>query len=255
MFDRYVQSRTEKRRKWVTITITTSLIVHVAVGIALVIYSFWKIERLQPRYVAVSFRASDIPAPPAPPPPPPPPPKKTTATVKKIKLAELVQPPKEMPTEDQPVEEAAAGEGVEGGVEGGGGDGVLGGVLGGVEVEALKTNVPPPPPPPPPPEKPQIVPAVMLRGNRVAGNEQISMPDSVKQIMAVQGIKTTTAAIKLCLSAEGSPSSINWIKRSGYPDLDSKIELEVRQWRYRPWNVNGRAVPICTSVTFNFRLQ
>jgi len=43
MFDTYYTAKTEKPRKWVAFTFTFSVIAHALGGIALVIYSFWKI--------------------------------------------------------------------------------------------------------------------------------------------------------------------------------------------------------------------
>jgi len=70
--------------------------------------------------------------------------------------------------------------------------------------------------------------------------------------MVKQGITRPTVMAKLCLSEAGVPISVQIMKSSGYPEADSKIKNEMEQWRYRPYMVNGRAVPTCTAVTFNY---
>jgi len=41
------------------------------------------------------------------------------------------------------------------------------------------------------------------------------------------------------------------LKSTGFPAYDSKIQTKIRgEWRYKPYNVNGKAVPVCTAVTF-----
>ena len=41
------------------------------------------------------------------------------------------------------------------------------------------------------------------------------------------------------------------LKSTGFPAYDSKIQSKIRgEWRYEPYNVNGKAVPVCTAVTF-----
>src|SRR5262249_9501061 len=141
MFENYVTAKTTKPRKWLGYTFTFSIIVHVIAGIALVVWSFWKIEKLVPRYVSVSFQSAAAP-------PPQPPPPAATHVVKKIKVTGLVQPVKQEKPEEKPEEPST---GVEGGVEGGQEGGVLGGVVGG------QGEVPPPPPPKPlPPAPPKI---------------------------------------------------------------------------------------------------
>ena len=42
----------------------------------------------------------------------------------------------------------------------------------------------------------------------------------------------------------------NMLKSTGFGAYDSKIQSEMRSWRYRPYMMNGRAVPVCTAVTF-----
>jgi hypothetical protein len=42
------------------------------------------------------------------------------------------------------------------------------------------------------------------------------------------------------------------VKSSGYGEADSYIVSEMRKWRYRPYTVNGTAVPVCTAIMFNY---
>ena len=57
----------------------------------------------------------------------------------------------------------------------------------------------------------------------------------------------------MCLSSGGSVDKLQVLKSTGYAAYDSKIKSTMRSWRYRPFKVNGRAVPVCTSVTFIYR--
>jgi TonB family protein len=61
--------------------------------------------------------------------------------------------------------------------------------------------------------------------------------------------------VKVCLDAGGRPSSLKTIKSSGYPDYDRKIRSEMNRWRYRPFQVGGEAVPVCSTVTFIYRIH
>jgi hypothetical protein len=132
-------------------------------------------------------------------------------------------------------------DGVEGDVEGG----VVGGVLGGVGSA---------PPPPPPTGSPKIVPAVALEQQRLAGNKAIAPPDPVKQQVAADGKQRLVAVVKLCIDDTGEPESTKMMKSSGYPAYDGRLQLEIMtRWRYRPFKVNGRAVPVCTAITFIYR--
>jgi hypothetical protein len=136
-------------------------------------------------------------------------------------------------------------DGVEGGVEGG----VVGGVEGGVE--GGPGNVPPPPPPPPPPGKsPQVIAPTVLEGYRIAGNKMIVPDDTTKLDIAKAGKTKIVGSFKLCVDAAGAITSVNQLKSTGFQAYDTKIQTGIRQWRYKPFMVNGQPVPVCTAVTF-----
>lgn len=40
------------------------------------------------------------------------------------------------------------------------------------------------------------------------------------------------------------------LKSCDFPDYDAKLIRELHHWAYRPYQVNGQDVPVCTSVTF-----
>jgi periplasmic protein TonB len=247
MFENYVGAKNTKRPKWVGALITISVTIHVVLVLALVIRSFWMIEKLPVPKNALEIAVG---SPPPPPPPPPPAGKKTQPKTdikpKKIKPTEMVQPTKADPTEPEPSTEDSADEGVEGGVEGGVAGGVVGGVIGGVE-GGIGSG---PPPPPPPPQEPQIVPQQAIEASRIAGEKQIPPDDNTKTQISRSGSNKVVTTVKMCLSAGGNVEKLSMIKSSGYPEYDSKIKDGMRQWRYRPFQVNGKAVPVCTSITF-----
>lgn len=256
MFENYVGAKQRKRPKWVGLVVAISVAVHVIGGSALVIRSFWVIDKLTPPEARPILSLG--------PPPPPPPPKgkkKSSSLKEKVqkrqKVSDTVQP-EEKPEEIDPEEIASADEGegedfgVEGGVEGGVAGGVVGGVLGGVPGGTLGgTGVAPPPPPEP--EKPQVVPQVALKQYFIAGEREPQPPESVKNLMVKQGETKTVTTVKMCLSKGGSVKSLRVLKSSGYQEYDSLIQRKMKQWKYRPFKVNNKAVPVCTSVTFIYR--
>ena len=48
-------------------------------------------------------------------------------------------------------------------------------------------------------------------------------------------------------------AELNVIKASGFPAYDQKIQREMRNWKYRPFMINGKAAPVCTAVTFIYQ--
>ena len=124
----------------------------------------------------------------------------------------------------------------------------------------LQLQLPPPPPPPPPPpagqeggvegSPPQNVAPTMLEGSRIAG-EKVIVPDDKTKIAIQQSKRDRLiASFKLCVDTTGAVNTVTLLKTSGFPDYDAKIIREMNKWAYRPYQVNGQAVPVCSAVTF-----
>lgn len=238
MFDNYVGAKLARRSKWVSIIVATSIIIHAGVGGAVVVQSLWMIKKLEPPDTELSLAS--------PPPPPPPPPagsNKPKTEAKKIvrKAKDTVQPDLEKKPEPEQVQ-VVEDEGVEGGVEGGVAGGVLGGVEGGVLGGVEEPKV----------EPPKVVPQVALEAQRISGEKEIQPPNDVATQMARSG-KGTNGVVKICLNEGGTVKSLNMIKSTGYPAYDNKIKAKMREWRYRPFTVNGKALQVCSSVIFIYR--
>ncbi len=244
MFHSFSEAKNRKMPKWAVPLLTAAAVVHVALFVVMWAKSIWEIEQLERPKTSVDLAV----APPPPPPPPPPPggakPQTQVITPKKIKVKDIVQPVK-IEKQEQVVEETGSTGGVEGGEEGG----VEGGVLGG-DINGVMGAPPPPPPPPPPPAPPQNVPPTLLEGSRIAGNKNIVPADVTKTEIQRSGKDKVVGSYKLCITTDGSVSSISQLKTTTFPAYDAKIQSEMRSWKYRPYMVNGRAVPVCTAVTF-----
>jgi hypothetical protein len=91
----------------------------------------------------------------------------------------------------------------------------------------------------------------MLEGQRIAG-EKLIRPDEVTTMeINRSGKERVVGSFKLCLSVGGVVTSVTMVKSTGFPAYDAKINNTIHsEWRYRPYNVNGKPVPVCTAVTF-----
>jgi hypothetical protein len=58
------------------------------------------------------------------------------------------------------------------------------------------------------------------------------------------------ASFKLCLDTSGAITTVTQLKTSGFPAYDQKLKSKIGEWKYKPYQVNGKAVPVCTAVTF-----
>jgi hypothetical protein len=104
--------------------------------------------------------------------------------------------------------------------------------------------------PTPPPTGPQIVPQVAIEAVRLSGEKQIPPPAAVRAQMATDQIARLVTTWKMCLSASGTVEKLAPLMSSGFVAYDDEIRARMKEWRYSPFKVDGRAVPVCTSVTF-----
>jgi hypothetical protein len=57
--------------------------------------------------------------------------------------------------------------------------------------------------------------------------------------------------VKVCSSSLGKVTSVDIIK-SAHPSLDPHIIEAMRWWRFHPYHVDGKLVPICSNVRYSF---
>ena len=241
MFEHFAAAKNRKRPPWAGPLLMGAVIFHVALFTFMWVKTIWALEQLDRPKSTIDLAV----APPPPPPPPPPPggaKPHDVITPKKIKVKDIVQPVKIEKQEVVATEEKGDPNGEIGGEEGGVAGGVVGGVVG---------APPPPPPPPPPPQPPQLVPPTALEASRIAGEKIITPDDVTKTEIQRSGKDRIVGSFKLCITVDGAISNVTMVKSTGFGSYDQKITGKIRgEWRYRPFNVNGKAVPVCTAVTF-----
>jgi len=243
MFGNFTAAKHRKPPPWAGPVLIGAVALHVILFVSMWVKTIWQLDQLDKPKSTIDLAV----APPPPPPPPPPPggakPHDQQITPKKKTVKDIVQPIK---MEKQEVQTATQETGDPNGEVGGEEGGVAGGVVGGV-VGAP----PPPPPPPPPPQPPQNVPPTMLEGSRISGEKMIAPDDVTKTEIQRSGKDKVIGSFKLCLTVDGSISSVTMLKSTGFGAYDTKIQGKMRsEWRYKPYNVNGKPVPVCTAVTF-----
>ncbi|HET6612595.1 MAG TPA: energy transducer TonB [Kofleriaceae bacterium] len=250
MFENYVGAKTKPLRPWVIPLFFGAVGLVGMAALGLISYQLLSVSVLAAPDTELAMAAP----PPSPPPPPPGaksrPQHAPKAKVHKVK--EQVQPDRQREREvaDDDGAEDNLSEGIPGGVLEGIKDGVPGGVTGAplVGLPGGAGHAPPPPP-----TETKIVPPHALEAQRIAGDARVVPSDTDKLAMARQGQTVVVSVVKMCLSAGGTVTSLQLLKSSGFPGYDRQIKSAMRQWRYRPFRVNGKAVPVCTPVTFQYR--
>ncbi|HEY5927848.1 MAG TPA: hypothetical protein VIV11_39450 [Kofleriaceae bacterium] len=97
---------------------------------------------------------------------------------------------------------------------------------------------------------PMNVAPTLLEDYRISGEKLIVPDDATKTAFADSGRDRLIASFKLCIGDKGTVSTVSMLKTGGFPAYDEKIMRQMKTWTYRPYQVNGKAVPVCTAVTF-----
>jgi hypothetical protein len=257
MFDRFVSARTEKRGRRRGAMILASVGLHaIAIG-GVLFWSFWKVERVSRASTQVTWAETSAPPPPPPEAAPPPPPKgapKPTKvadaaihqpTIKPEVPVDLPPTTNSMPTVDTPSSDPGGPAGQPDGQPDGNGDpssnskctvnctGTGGDGDGGEQQKPIKIDA--------------------SQAHRIAGDEQILLPPSVKQSLMAQHTRNLAVPVRICLSSGGVPTAIT--PSSPFAEANAKIAHEAAAWRYEPYRVNGVAVPVCTVVLLRYQLE
>jgi protein TonB len=185
------------------------------------------------------------------PPPPPPPPPPAAAPVHVVKQIQTdivngaLRTPTKIPQKIQMIKEdeappqmAAAGVvgGVAGGIPGGSMNGVLGGIISSTPVAVPKVATP----------QRVRVSAGVTSGLLVRKVNPVYPP------LARQARISGTVVLRAVISKDGSIENLSLV--SGHPMLAPAAIDAVKQWKYKPYLLNGEPVEVDTEVQVNFTL-
>jgi protein TonB len=183
-----------------------------------------------------------------PPPPPPPPPAAAPVIVKKIQ-SELdngqLRTPTAIPKKIQMIREDEAPPnngpaGVVGGVPGGVPGGTMGGVLGSV-MSSVPTAVP-----------------KAATPQRVRVSQGVSQGLLIHKVtpqyppLAQQARIQGTVVLQALIGKDGTIQNLHVV--SGHPMLTNSALEAVKEWRYKPYYLNGEPVEVETTINVNFTL-
>ncbi len=188
------------------------------------------------------------------PPPPPPPPPAAAAVVKVVRQIESeimngrLRSPSRIPQQVQMIKEEEAppplnsGTGVVGGVPGGIPGGQLGGVIGGIISSTASTAA-----------VPKLVAPKRIRISQgVTKGQLIRKVEPPYPVLARQARIQGEVLLKAIVSKSGEITELRAV--SGHPMLVPAALAAVKDWRYRPFLLNGEPVEVETEITVIFRL-
>jgi periplasmic protein TonB len=238
---------TERRSRGLS-TMVSFVLQCVIVAVALIVPLMFTAEL--PRQQLLTFLV----APPPPPPPPPPPAEAQIAKVVREVASDIMngqlRTPERIPAKVEMIKEEAAppalnaGEGVIGGVPGGIPGGQLGGVIGGIISSSNHLNVP------------KLVKATPQRvriSQGVTSGMLVHKVEPEYPTLARQARIQGQVVLSAIISKEGTIENLQVV--SGHPLLAPAAIDAVKQWRYRPYLLNGEPVEVETEVIVTFALE
>jgi len=225
-------------------TTTISFIIQIGIIIVMILIPLIFTEAL-PRTQLMTFLVA--------PPPPPPPPPPAAAPVKIVKQIQTdivngqLRTPTKIPQKVQMIKEdeapppVMATSGVVGGVPGGVPGGQMGGVIGGI-ISSTPVAVP-----------------KVATPQRVRVSQGVSTGLLVRKVnpsyppLARQARIQGTVVLQAEISKTGDIQNLRLI--SGHPMLAPSAIEAVKQWKYKPYLLNGEPVEVETTVQVNFTLS
>lgn len=219
----------------------SSFVVQAIIVGVLVILPLWFIDVLPVQSLATFLVA---------PPPPPPPPAPAAPTVKITRVSQVVngelRAPSRIPEKVKMIKEEeappSASSGVIGGVEGGVPGGTVSGVLGSL-ITVSHTMQPP-----------AVAPARRIRVSTGISEGMLTRRvEPVYPIIAQRARVQGTVEMKALISKQGTIENLQLV--SGHPLLVPAAMDAVKQWRYRPYVLNGEPLEVETMVIVNFHMN
>jgi protein TonB len=223
-----------------------SLLVHLAIGAAVVLVPLFLQDVLPPlsRDAVRAFLVEPEIMPPPPPPPPPPaaglrPALRAPAPPPEVDPGRFVAPievPNEIAAPAVESFDLGVEGGVPGGVEGGVPGGVVGGVVGGLPQATLA-----------PAEPPAVRVGGDLKAPRLVKDVKPEYPE-----LALMARVSTIVFLEARVDTQGRVQEVKVLR--GHPLFDEAAVGAVKQWRYQPLLLNGVPTPFVLTVTVHFRV-
>jgi periplasmic protein TonB len=229
-------------RKRKRLTAASSFTVQALVVAFLVLLPLWLTDSLPTQQLATFLVA---PPPPPPPPPPAAPAMKAPKVVSQVVNGQLMAPSR-IPKEVKMIKEEEAPPPIQTGVVGGVVGGVPGGQVGGVIGSLLSTTANS--------TAPAVAAPKRLRvSSGISEGLLLKKIEPLYPIIAQRAHIQGSVQLRAIISKDGTIENLQLI--SGHPMLAPAAIEAVKQWRYRPYILNGEPLEVETTVFVNFHLN
>jgi outer membrane biosynthesis protein TonB len=91
---------------------------------------------------------------------------------------------------------------------------------------------------------------------RIAGYSLIYPNNALAKAIDQSGRGKITGNFKFCISTQGRVARVELLASTGFPAYDYGIaKTMLETWRYSPYLVDGQPAPVCSTVTFIYRIR
>lgn len=235
MFNELIESSSQKKKTNTGWSVIISAIVQISALSVLILIPLIYTQALPKAMLSTLLVA------PPPPPPPPPPPVKTviTHTGRLVQSGKLIQP-RAIPKEVAVFKEAELPPDV---INNTNQSGVFGGIPGQGLIGETGPTLPPPK---------AAAPARIKQGGEVTAASIITQTRPAYPPLARQARIQGTVVLHAIVDKDGQVAKLEVI--SGHPLLVQSAMEAVRQWRYKPTQLNGEPVEVDTTIQVTFTM-
>jgi protein TonB len=236
MFDDLLESTNEKKKTNKSWSVVLSGLVQAFILAILILIPLIYTEALPKAMLSTLLIA---PPPPPPPPPPPAPVKTIVKPVARLITSGKLMQPRAIPKEVAVFKEAELPPDVINPA------GQTGGVFGGIPGQGMVSAVAPPPPKPAAPQR-------VKQGGNVTAALILNQTRPLYPALARQARIQGNVVLHAIIDKEGKVAQLEVI--SGHPLLVQSALDAVKQWRYKPTQLNGDPVEVDTTITVTFTM-
>jgi protein TonB len=235
MFNELIESSSEKKKTNTGWSVILSAIVQVSVLLVLIL-----IPLIYTQALPKAMLATLLIAPPPPPPPPPPPVREIIKPVARLIQSGKLMQPRAIPKDVAVFKEAELPPDV---INNTNQNGVFGGIPGQGIIGGTGPVLAPPKP---------AAPARIKQGGEVTAASIITQTRPAYPALARQARIQGTVVLHAIIDKEGKVAQLEVV--SGHPLLVQSAIEAVRQWRYKPTQLNGDPVEVDTTIQVTFTM-
>lgn len=237
MFDELVESTSQKKKTNTSWSVILSAIIQISALSVLIL-----IPLIYTQALPKAILATLLVAPPPPPPPGPPPVKAEIKPVARLIQSGKLMQPRAIPKDVAVFKEAELPPDV---INNSNQSGVFGGIPGQGIMGGTGPALPPP--------KPAAAPARIKQGGEVTAASIITQTRPAYPPLARQARIQGTVVLHAIIDKEGKVAQLEVV--SGHPLLVASAIEAVKQWRYKPTQLNGDPVEVDTTIQVTFTMN